>query len=218
MVNSSGALPPESCPWTSVPGLAVRAITSPSIGDRTKNRWVTPPEPRPRNKPARLRARASSADARSYTPWAWSSSRWAAACASTSSRRRFSSRSAAVKSASALPRSESAAPRDLPAGSRRSTPTAAATASRAPHGGIELEHRQPEIVQVLEVLGARLRPDPLRVEELQERRGALLVLHLDEIARAARALEEASAHPLHQPPVGVHRGPRLLDVEQRLRS
>src|SRR6266404_4657292 len=56
MVNSSGALPPESCPWTSVPGLAVRAITSPSIGDRTKNRWVTPPEPRPRNKPARLRA------------------------------------------------------------------------------------------------------------------------------------------------------------------
>src|SRR5437588_94235 len=108
-VNSSGELPPEDCPATSIPGVTVRATTSPSIGARRVTACETPPAP-PWKSRARWRARASSAAARSRAACAASSSRCAAACASNSSRWRRSSRSAACRSASALPTSAAATP------------------------------------------------------------------------------------------------------------
>lgn len=61
MVNSSTALPPEYWPCTSVPGLTLRAITSPSMSARSVYSWLTASADPPRRSCAFFLARSYSA-------------------------------------------------------------------------------------------------------------------------------------------------------------
>src|SRR5438067_939659 len=160
-------------------------MTSPSIGARKVTACDTSPAPRRKSR-ARSRVRAASAAARSRAAWAASRSRCAPACASNSSRWRRSSRSVACRSASALRTSDD--------------------------GSLQLEEADPEIVQVLEVLGADLGEGALRVEKLEQPRGALLVLDARQVARALGTFEQPAPHAIYQLAVRGERPERSGDV------
>src|SRR5262249_6146736 len=62
----------------------------------------------------------------------------------------------------------------------------------------ELEKVHPQVVEVLQVLGAHLGERALRVEQLEQARRAFLVLDAGQVAGPLGALEQTSAHAVDQ--------------------